>query len=131
MVVTERDRQGSGVDRSPQPGPSGLSARSRSSPVPGPSRSRPAGCSSPALSGAGDDDQSSSVDSFDPEQDDSFGCVLRLIREFHNMEEPASVALNRCKTSLVKVYGLQSESFLALHLPTSPLLRCKLGSVQV
>ena len=38
------------------------------------------------------------------------------------MEEPASVAHNRCKTSLAPIYGLQSESFLALHLHLSPLL---------
>ena len=38
------------------------------------------------------------------------------------MEEPASVAPNRCKTSLVPIYGLQSESSPAFHLPLSPLL---------
>ena len=38
------------------------------------------------------------------------------------MEEPASVALNRCKTSFAPVYGLQSELSPALHLPLSPLL---------
>ena len=35
------------------------------------------------------------------------------------MEEPASVAPNRCKTSLAPIYGLQSESSLALYLPLS------------
>ena len=39
------------------------------------------------------------------------------------MEEPASVALNHCKTSLAPVYGLQSEFSPALYLPLSPLLR--------
>ena len=39
------------------------------------------------------------------------------------MEEPASVAPNRCKTSLAPIYGLQSEPSPALHLPLSPLLR--------
>ena len=38
------------------------------------------------------------------------------------MEEPASVAPNRCKTSLSQIYGLQSEPSLALHLPLSSLL---------
>ena len=37
--------------------------------------------------------------------------------------ELASVAPNRCKTSLAPVYRLQSESSLALHLLTSSLLR--------
>ena len=58
----------------------------------------------------------------DLDRDDSFLAVLRLIWEFHSMEEPASVALNRCKTSLAPVYGLQSESSPAFHLPLSPLL---------
>ena len=39
------------------------------------------------------------------------------------MEEPTSVAPNRCKTSLEPIYGLQSEPSPALHLPLSPLLR--------
>ena len=38
------------------------------------------------------------------------------------MEELASVAPNRCKMSLAPIYGLQSESSPALHLPLSPLL---------
>ena len=45
-----------------------------------------------------------------------------LIWEFHSLEELASVALKWCKTSLASVYGLQSESSPALHLPTSSLL---------
>ena len=52
--------------------------------------------------------------------DDSFWVVLRLIQEFHSMEEPASVALNRCKTSLAPIYGLQSV-FTGSSL--APLLR--------
>ena len=38
------------------------------------------------------------------------------------MEEPANLPPNRCKTSLAPIYGLQSESSPALHLPLSPLL---------
>ena len=49
--------------------------------------------------------------------------VFCLIREFHSLEEPASVALNQCKTSFAPVFGLQSESSPALHLPASSLLR--------
>ena len=90
--------------------------------MPDPSRSRLAGHSSPAPSGAGEDDRFGSVGSLDPEQDDSFSSVLSLIQEFHDIDEPAGVAPNRCKTSLAPVYGLQSESSPALHLPTSPLL---------
>ena len=78
--------------------------------MPGPSRSRLAGHSSPAPSGAGEDDRPDSVGSLDPERDDWFASVLSLIRDFHDMEEPAGVAPNRCKTSLAPVYGLQSES---------------------
>ena len=39
------------------------------------------------------------------------------------MEEPASVAPNRCKTSLALVFRLQTESSPALHLPASLLLQ--------
>ena len=45
------------------------------------------------------------------------------------MEEPAGIAPNSCKTSLSPVYGLQSESPAALHLPTSPLLESLLEDV--
>ena len=45
------------------------------------------------------------------------------------MEEPAGVAPNCCKTSLAPVYGLQSESSPALHLPTSPLLESLIEDV--
>ena len=58
----------------------------------------------------------------DLDRDDSFRSVLRLIQEFHGMEELASVTYNRCKTSLALIYRLQSESSPALHLPLSPLL---------
>ena len=47
------------------------------------------------------------------------------------MEEPAIVALNRCKTSLAPIYGLQSESSPALHLPLSPLLGSLLGDTNL
>ena len=55
--------------------------------------------------------------------------VLSLIRKFHDMEEPAGIALNRCKPSLAPVYGLLSELSPALHLPTSPLLESLLEDV--
>ena len=114
---------GSGRDRSPRPGPSGLVLGSLSSTVTEPSRSGYGGRSSPFPSGAGDDDRSSTVNSLDMDRDDSFRAVLCLIRESHSLEEPASVAPNWCKTSLAPVYRLQSELSPALHLPTSPLLR--------
>ena len=47
------------------------------------------------------------------------------------MEEPASVAPNRCKASLATIYGLQSESSPALHLPLSPLLRSLLEDMNL
>ena len=117
------DRSGSGRDHSPRPGPSGLDLGSRSSPVTKPSRPEYDGRSSSLFWVWGDDDCSSTVDSLDMDRDDSFRAVLRLIWELHSLEEPASVALNRCKTSLALVYGLQSESSPALHLPTAPLRR--------
>ena len=87
------------------------------------SRSEYHGRSSPAPLGAAEDDRDSSSGSVDLDWDDSFRAVLCLIREFHSMEEPASVAPNRFKTFLVLIYGLQSESSPAIHLPLSPLLR--------
>ena len=81
------------------------------------------GHSSPAPSGVTEDDRSSTFDSVDLDRDDSFWAVLRLIREFHSMEELASVALNRCKTSLAPIYRLQSKPSLFFHLPLSPLLQ--------
>ena len=103
------------LDRSPRPGTSRSSVReeryrsgaSRRSPVP---------------SGISDDDCSSTFESVDFARDDSFRAVLGLIREFHDMAEPASVPAARCKTSLASAYGLMSESSPAFTLPVSPLL---------
>ena len=120
---SKSDRSVSDRDGSPQPGPLGLGSGSRSSSGADWSRSEFGGRSSPAPSVAADDDRSSTLDSVDLDKDDSFRSVLRLIRDFHSSEEPASVAPNRCKTSLAPVYGLQSESSPTLHLPLSPLLR--------
>ena len=130
-VVSDGDRQGVSDVCEPRPGPSGFSVRPHSSVMPGPSCSRFAGRFSPAPSGAGEDDQSGFVGSLDPERDDSFASVLSLIREFHDMEEPAGVAPNRCKTSFALIYGLQSESSPALHLPTSPLLESLIEDVNL
>ena len=102
-------------DRSPRPGTSRSSVReeryrsgaSRRSPVP---------------SGTVDDDRSTTFESVDFARDDSFRAVLGLIREFHDMAEPASVPAARCKTSLASAYGLISESSPAFTLPVSPLL---------
>ena len=55
-----------------------------------------------------DDDRSSASDSVDLDRDDLFRAVLRLIREFHSMEEPSSVAPNWCKTSLALICGLST-----------------------
>ena len=110
-------------DSSHLPGPSGLGVGSRSSPMAGPSCSGDGGRSSPSPLGVGDDDCPSTADSLGLDRDDSFRAVLRLIREFHNLEELASVVPNRCKTSLAPVFGLQSESSPDLRLPTSPILR--------
>ena len=103
-------------DCSPRPGTSRSSAReehyrsgaSRRSPVP---------------SGGADDDRSSSFESVDFARDDSFRAVLGLIREFHDMAEPATVPAARCKTSLAPAYGLMSESSPAFTLPVSPCYR--------
>ena len=92
---SERDRSAAGRYRSPRPGPSGLDLGSRSSPMTGLSYLGDGGRSSPSPSGAGDDDLSNTVYSLDLDRDDSFRAVLRLIREFHSLEEPASVALNQ------------------------------------
>ena len=103
------------LDRSPRPGMSRSSVReeryrsgaSRRSPVP---------------SGVADDDRSSTFESVDFARDDSFRAVLGLIREFHDMAEPANVPAARCKTSLASAYGLMSESSPAFTLPVSSLL---------
>ena len=73
-------------------------------------------------SGRVDDDRSTAFESVDFARDDSFRAVLGLIREFHDMAEPASVPAARCKTSLASAYGLMSESSPAFTLPVSPLL---------
>ena len=56
---------------------------------------------SPGPSGMADDDRSSTFESVDFARDDSFRAVLGLIREFHDMAEPATVPGAQCKTSLV------------------------------
>ena len=77
---------------------------------------------SPGPSGAAEDDRSSTFESVDFSRDDSFRAVLGLIREFHDMAEPATVPAARCKTSLASAYGLASDSSPAFTLPVSPLL---------
>ena len=77
---------------------------------------------SPGPSGVTDDDRSPTFESVDFARDDSFRAVLGLIREFHDMAEPATVPAARCKTSLASAYGLMSETSLAFTLPVSPLL---------
>ena len=77
---------------------------------------------SPGPSGAAEDDRSSTFESVDFARDDSFRAVLGLIREFHDMAEPATVPAARCKTSLASAYGLASDSSPAFTLPVFPLL---------
>ena len=77
---------------------------------------------SPGPSGVADDDRSSTFESVDFARDDSFRAVLGLIRECHDMAEPATVPGARCKTSLASAYGLAADSFPAFTLPLSPLL---------
>ena len=77
---------------------------------------------SPGPSGVADDDRSTTFESVDFARDDSFRAVLGLIREFHDMAEPASVPGARCKTSLASAYGLAADSYPAFSLPLSPLL---------
>ena len=114
--------------RSPCPGPLGRTARSSA----GAERYRSGGGRrSPAPSGVADDDLSSAFDSVDFDRDDSFRSVLALIRSFHNMEEPAGIPSARCKTSLASIYGLMSETSLAFHLPTSPLMRLLLDDTNL
>ena len=120
---SKSDRSVPDHDRSPQPGPSGLGSGARSVTGADQSRLDYGGHSSPAPSGVTEDDRSSTFDSVDLDRDDSFRAVLRLIKEFHSMEEPASVAPNRCKTSLAPIYRLQSKPSLFFNLPLSPLLQ--------
>ena len=77
---------------------------------------------SPGPSGVADDDRSTTFESVDFARDDSFRAVLALIREFHDMAEPATVPGARCKTSLASAYGLAADSYPAFSLPLSPLL---------
>ena len=77
---------------------------------------------SPGPSGVADDDRSTTFESVDFARDDSFWAVLALIREFHDMAEPATVPGARCKTSLASAYGLAADSYPAFSLPLSPLL---------
>ena len=77
---------------------------------------------SPGPSGVADDYRSSTFESVDFARDDSFRAVLGLIREFHDMAEPATVPGARCKTSLASAYGLAADSSPAFSLPLSPLL---------
>ena len=76
---------------------------------------------SPA-SGVAEDDRSSTFESVDIARDSSFRAVLNLIREFHDMAEPATVPAARCKTSLASAYGLAADTHPAFSLPLSPLL---------
>ena len=108
-------------DCSPRPGPSGW--RPQSSAAAERYHTGFDGHLSSPPPGEADDDRSSTLDSLDIDRDDSFRSVLALIRNFHSMEEPASVPSARCKTSLASIYGLMSETSPAFHLPTSPLLR--------
>ena len=76
----------------------------------------------PGPSGVAEDDRSTTFESVDFARDDSFRAVLGLIREFHDMAEPATVPGARCKTSLASAYGLAADSYPAFSLPLSPLL---------
>ena len=111
------DRSASGRARSPQPGPSGLGSGERAASCADRSRLELRGRSSPAPSGVAEEDHDCVSGSVDGP-----GLCFSLSGEFHSMEEPASVAPNWCETSLAPIYGLQSESSPALHLPLSPLL---------
>ena len=90
-----------------------------------------AGRQSPGPSGAADDDRSTTFESVDFARDDSFRAVLGLIREFHDMAEPAGVPAARCKTSLASAYGLMSETSPAFTLPASPLLSTLLADINL
>ena len=69
-----------------------------------------------------DDDRSTTFESVDFARDDSFWAVLALIREFHDMAEPATVPGARCKTSLASAYGLAADSYPAFRCRLSPLI---------
>ena len=125
------DRSASGHAHSPQPGPLGLGSGMRAAPHAHRYRSELRSRSSLAPSRAAGEDRDSSSALVDLDRDDSLRSVLRLIRELHSIEEPASVAPNRCKTSLAPIYGLQSESSPAFHLPFSPLLGSLLDDINL
>ena len=84
---------------------------------------------SPGPSGVADDDHSTTFESVDFARDDSFRAVLALIREFHDMAEPATVPGARCKISLASAYGLAADSYPAFSLPLSPLLSTLLVNI--
>ena len=117
---SKSDCSASGRDRFPQPCPSGRGSGERSAQRWSHSEYRC--CSFLAPSGAAEDDRDSSSCSVDLYRDDSFRAVFRLIQEFHSLEEPASVAPNRCKTSLGPSY---SQSLHRLFTCPFPLC-CKL-----
>ena len=71
------------------------------------------------------------LESVDFARDDSFWAVLGLIRDFHDMAEPAGVPSARCKTSLASAYGLMSEVSPAFTLLASPLLRMLLSDINL
>ena len=107
--------------RSPRPGPSGWMARSSA----GVERYRSGGGRrSPAPSGVADDDRSSAFDSVDFNRDDSFRSVLALIRNFHNMEEPAGIPSALSKFGSVQIFGGPDRArFLACaRSPSSKIL---------
>ena len=99
----------SGHDRSPQPDPSGLGSGERSALSAARSLLGYSVRSSPTPSGVADDNRGSSSNSVNLDRDDLFWAVLRLLRVFRSVEEPASVTPNQCKSSLAPIYGLQSE----------------------
>ena len=105
------DRSTSGLARSLQLDPLGLRSGVRAAPHAGRSHSELHGHSSPAPSGAAEEDCDSVSGLVDLDRDGLFRSVLHLI------EELDSVAPNQCKTSLAPIYGRQSESYPARHLP--------------
>ena len=111
-------------DRSPRPGTSRSFVREDRD-------QSGAGRRSPGPSGAADDDRFTTFESVDFARDDSFRAVLGLIREFHDMAEPAGVPAARCKTSLASAYGLMSETSPAFTLPASPLLSTLLADINL
>ena len=84
---------------------------------------------SPGPSGVAEDDRSTTFESVDFARDDSFRAVLGLIREFHDMAEPATVPAARCKTSLASAFGLAADSYPSFALPLSPLLSTLLKDI--